>query len=775
MPRGASSTAPPTEAVGRAGTGLLASRRRGAGLDRCPDRPAQPALLRRVRRPPRPAPARRRRGRRPDGRHRPVQGPQRPSRPRDRRRGAEGGGRGDRRRPSARTTSRPGSAARSSSSCCATRSRASRSRSASGSAPAVAALDLARLGVDRRERVGRRGGRRRRPTQPIAELIDDRRSRALSSQARAAATGSSPRSGSDRVRLATYHRALPRRVARTDPHAAVTAEADLPDDPDAHRGRRRCPGEPRQLTNGDLARIFHDIGDMLEVKGELVFKTVAYHRAADAIGRSPVDLVAAYRAGRSAADPGCRRRDQRQDRRARDDRADGVLRQAPRRGPAEPRRAAAHPGSRAEDRPPDLDRARRSSRSTTCDGPPRPARCARCAASRRETEQLVLEGIARLESAPRPDAPAPGRGASSTASSTALGRRRRARRRIEPAGSFRRRARIDRRPRPPGRDRRRPGPDRAVHALGVVDQVLNQGGYKAAVRLLRGPQVDLMVMPPGEAGTYRIHFTGLQGAQRPPARAGPRPGLEPVGEGLPAHRRGRRAADRRRRRAAHVRDRGARRTRFLGLPFIEPELRENEGEIEAALAGTPAAAHRARRPARRPAQPLRLVRRHPLDRGHGRGRPAARPRLPGPDRPHAVAGHRPRPDARPRRGAARRSSPTSTPGSPARRTTGRPRPRRRPRASACCTAASSRSAPTAPSTTRTPCSARFDLVVASVHVSRRQSRAELTQRTLNGIRSPHVDVIAHPVGPDDRRRATTSTSTGTWSTPRRRGPAPCSR
>ena len=75
------------------------------------------------------------------------------------------------------------------------------------------------------------------------------------------------------------------------------------------------------LTNGDLARIFHEIGDMLEVKGELVFKTVAYHRAADAIGRSPVDLVAAYRAGERAADPGRRQGDQRQDRGAGDDRA----------------------------------------------------------------------------------------------------------------------------------------------------------------------------------------------------------------------------------------------------------------------------------------------------------------------------------------------------------------------------------------------------------------------------------------------------------------------
>ena len=38
------------------------------------------------------------------------------------------------------------------------------------------------------------------------------------------------------------------------------------------------------------------------------------------------------------------------------------------------------------------------------------------------------------------------------------------------------------------------------------------------------------------------------------------------------------------------------------------------------------------------------------------------------------------------------------------------------------------------------------MVVASLHVSRRQPRAELTQRVLNAIRNPHVDVIAHPSG-----------------------------
>ncbi|TMC60478.1 MAG: hypothetical protein E6J17_09815, partial [Chloroflexi bacterium] len=63
-------------------------------------------------------------------------------------------------------------------------------------------------------------------------------------------------------------------------------------------------GDRRALTNGDLARIFHEIGDILEVKGELVFKTVAYHRAADAIGRAPFDVAEAYRKGDAPKIPG---------------------------------------------------------------------------------------------------------------------------------------------------------------------------------------------------------------------------------------------------------------------------------------------------------------------------------------------------------------------------------------------------------------------------------------------------------------------------------------
>ena len=111
-----------------------------------------------------------------------------------------------------------------------------------------------------------------------------------------------------------------------------------------------------------------------------------------------------------------------------------------------------------------------------------------------------------------------------------------------------------------------------------------------------------------------------------------------------------------------------------------------------------------------------------------------------------IAGHRPRPRAGPGRGAARDHRRRSTPGSRRRRRPARRRRRRRPRASACSTAASSRSAPTACSTTRTTCWPASTSSSRRSTSSRRQPRAELTRRTLNAIRSPHVDVIAHPSG-----------------------------
>jgi DNA polymerase (family 10) len=42
--------------------------------------------------------------------------------------------------------------------------------------------------------------------------------------------------------------------------------------------------------------------------------------------------------------------------------------------------------------------------------------------------------------------------------------------------------------------------------------------------------------------------------------------------------------------------------------------------------------------------------------------------------------------------------------------------------------------------------AELDIVFASLHVSLRQPRQKVTQRLLNAIRNPHVDVIGHPTG-----------------------------
>ena len=129
-------------------------------------------------------------------------------------------------------------------------------------------------------------------------------------------------------------------------------------------------------------------------------------------------------------------------------------------------------------------------------------------------------------------------------------------------------------------------------------------------------------MPPGAAGTYRIHFTGskehnvrLRAMARDRGWSLSEKGFLRIGEdGEPL------TGD-----AAELRTFAteAEAYAFLGLPFIEPELREDERRDRGG-AGRHACRGSidARRPARRPAQPLGLVRRPPADRGHGRGRPA---------------------------------------------------------------------------------------------------------------------------------------------------------
>ncbi|MGI8703658.1 MAG: helix-hairpin-helix domain-containing protein [Candidatus Limnocylindrales bacterium] len=69
-----------------------------------------------------------------------------------------------------------------------------------------------------------------------------------------------------------------------------------PDDPPYESRPRASRGDDVPLlSNGELARIFYEIGDMMELKGELPFKALAYRRAADAIAHSPFEVSSAYR------------------------------------------------------------------------------------------------------------------------------------------------------------------------------------------------------------------------------------------------------------------------------------------------------------------------------------------------------------------------------------------------------------------------------------------------------------------------------------------------
>jgi DNA polymerase (family 10) len=519
-----------------------------------------------------------------------------------------------------------------------------------------------------------------------------------------------------------------------------TSATPFPVDPDADADADETT-ERRDLNNGDLARIFHDIGDMLEIKGELVFKTVAYHRAADAIGRSPVDLVTAYRAGAPPRIPGVGPAISDKiaelattghlafyDRLAAEVPPGLVdLLRIPGLGPKTVRQIYGELGIET------MDDLRRAAEAGTLSG-------LRGVSAR--TERLILEGIERLESTPQrmllDRAETIVTGVIEAIAATAGVRS------LESAGSLRRR-----RESIGDLDILAETDDGAAlierfTTLGIVDQVVNQGGYKAAVRLLRGPQVDLMIMPPGEAGTYRIHFTGskehnvrLRARARDQGWSLSEKGFLRIGDdGEPL------TGD-----AAELRTfpTEADAYAFLGLPFIEPELREDAGEIEAALAGTLPTlitldalqgdlhSHSEWSDGVHPIEVMADAARR---RGHAyqvltdHSRSLAIARGLTPERVEEQRVIIAELNARYAAEEAAGSAPPETPAEGFRLLHGCELEIR------------------ADGTLDydDDLLARFDLVVASVHVSRRQSRAELTQRTLNAIRSPHVDVIAHPSG-----------------------------
>jgi DNA polymerase (family 10) len=526
-------------------------------------------------------------------------------------------------------------------------------------------------------------------------------------------------------------------------HPTVDAADALgPDDTHADLHADEAADLADDLTNGDLARIFHEIGDILEVQGEIAFKTIAYHRAADTIGRSPIDLVAAYRAGNPPKVSGVGQ--------AISDKITELVTtgrmaylerlrsevpaslveflEIPGLGPKTVRQLHEELGIATLD---ELKAAAEAGRIRTVKG------------LSERTEQMVLKGIDRLRTQP------PRRlylhqaedhiaalveilGAVPGVSS------------IEPAGSYRRRKETI-----GDLDLLAETTDPAAlmkrfASLGTVDHVVARGGHKSAIRLIRGPQVDLMVMPPGAAGAYRLHFTGSKEHNvRLRARARDRGwslseyGFQRIGEdGEPL------TGDDAELRTFPTEEEAY---AFLDLPFIEPELREDAGEIEAAIAGT-----------------LPLL----ITKADLRGDCHSHSDWTDGSQPIEVMA-----EAARRRGYQFQ---VLTDHTQSLAITNGLTPERVEEERAIIAELNARfvaeeTAGTAPPETpregfrllhgcelevradgeldyEDDLLARFDVVVASVHVARRQSRAELTKRTLNAIRSPHVDIIAHPAG-----------------------------
>jgi DNA polymerase (family 10) len=327
------------------------------------------------------------------------------------------------------------------------------------------------------------------------------------------------------------------------------------------------------ISNAELARIFTEIGDMLEILGEVVYKAVAYRRVADVIQRYPDDVAALYRRGEPPRIPGA-----------------GAALTAKLAELAETGRLEYHERLRAQVPDGLLEILRipgvgpKTVRLLQTELGIDSVQALRAAAEEgrlrhvkglsERTEANILDGIARMSRVYDRmlvhDADAVVTGL--------IERLRQARgvRRLEVAGSLRRRrptigdidllAAVD----------DPPAVIAALDQLREVDKVVAAGTDKTSILMADGPRVDLMVCPPETWGTHLVHFTGSKDHNIALRGMALDRGWSLSEKGFKVIETGELLRDAE---EADVYER-------LGLPWIPPEIREGDGEIEAALAGT---------------------------------------------------------------------------------------------------------------------------------------------------------------------------------------------
>ena len=479
------------------------------------------------------------------------------------------------------------------------------------------------------------------------------------------------------------------------------------------------------ISNAELARIFNEIGDMLEILGEVVFKAVAYRRVADAVERYPDDVAALYRRGEPPTLPGA-----------------GAALTAKLAELADTGRLEYHDRLRAQVPDGLLDMLRvpgvgprtvRLLHETLQIDSLEALRAAADAGGLRHvkglserTEQNILEGIARIERRSENTRLLIHDADALIADLVERLRGVRGVRRIEPAGSLRRRqptigdldllAAVDDPAAVIG----------ALDALSEVEKVLSAGTDKSSIVLRDGPRVDLMVCPPAAWGTHLVHFTGnkdhniaLRGMALDRGWSLSEKGFKVLETGellLGAEE-------------VDVYER-------LGLPWIAPELRKGDGEIEAA---------------REDRLPTLVTHDDVLGDTHTHS-----DWTDGVDTIETMAraardiGHEyiVLTDHSPSLGVARGLTPD------------RVDEQRAEIARVNAELAPFRILHGTELEIRADASldypdellARFDVVIASIHTGRGQPAEQLTRRALAAIEHPHVDVIAHPSGRIVNRR-----------------------
>ena len=337
------------------------------------------------------------------------------------------------------------------------------------------------------------------------------------------------------------------------------------------RPRSVARSDDLTIGNAELAAVFSEIADMLEILGEVVYKSVAYRRVADAVERYPDDVAALFRRGTPPKLPGAgpalsaklaelsRTGELEYHQRLRTQVPAGLLDmlRVPGIGP---RTVKLIHGELGIDSLEGLRAAAEAGQLRGLKG------------LSAKTEENVLAAMARLEQRS-------GRMLLHDADRLIAGLIEQLRdapgvARIEPAGSLRRR-----RPTIGDLDLLAAVDDplpliRALDGLPEVERVVAAGTDKSSILLTDGPRVDLMVCPPAAWGTHLVHFTGSK--EHNVALRG-----RALARGWSLSEKGFKVVDTGELLLVATEEEVYAR---LEMAWVPPEIREDEGEIAAAAA-----------------------------------------------------------------------------------------------------------------------------------------------------------------------------------------------